>query len=126
MSKIIIKDGHFWKDGIKLVTEIGNVEQISALREYNALYEDFKKGVCPKYEYKVSTIATAIFKCFCGNSLEIKTDADYEGDEKCFEGQKKKCYHCNRNYKFVTESIYRVQGGKRIYYGDNALVTIIN
>jgi hypothetical protein len=113
---IIVKDGHLWRDGVKLKLEFGNLEQIEAIRNNNKKLEAFLNGeIKPKCSYQI--IATANFFCMCGNLIVIEdVDADSEGDVSYFEDENVKCKKCDKKYTFVLHREYstRTQMGRRI------------
>lgn len=126
MSDIIIRDGKLWKNGVQLTLEFGNTEQINAIRKYEKKFESFRTGkVVPIKTYNIT--GTAIFECLCGRTLETDPEeADYDGDESCFENTKKKCGLCKREYLFVLEKTYGMQMKKRVVVNEKIFVKLIN
>lgn len=123
MEKIIVQDGHLWKDGQKLTLEFGNIEQINALREYEKLIKKFTDdGVSPEVEYDIT--ATATFDCICGYQLRSQSDAEDVGDIDCFKQDKVKCYRCNKQYAFIVKNKTEIHRGKKFYYADELVVVL--
>lgn len=110
MKKIKLKNGHLYKDGVKMELEFGNMEQIDALRTFEKKIAQLTKGVNPDCEYEVK--AKAFFECVCGEDISCKADAEDVDDIDCFDELKSKCYSCNREYEFVID---------RKYYADPTL-----
>lgn len=113
-SKIIVKDGHLWRDGVKLKLEFGDAEQIEAIKKANKRLEQFINGeIEPNCSYEIK--GTAGFFCMCGKLLSVENiEADYEGDTSCFEGQVKFCNACNNKYQLVIHREYSTRGTRRV------------
>lgn len=122
MEKITIRDGHLWRGNEKLKLEFGNLEQIEALKNYEKLVLEFEKGIEPNVYYEV--IANSIFKCICGNSIELNDiEVDNEGDVDVFDGLAKKCVKCSRVYSYEVEAVWRENSaGKPYIFSEKLLV----
>lgn len=101
MGNLIIKNGCiFNKEGVKQKLEIGNIEQIELLKEYNKKMELLKnEGVELHPDYEIEVTASAIFRCPCGTTQHFEVSADDEGDLSNFNKQKKTCRICGNNYE---------------------------
>lgn len=101
MSEIIIKDGHLYKDGVKLELEFGNLEHIKAVRNYEKRMEAFgEDGLELEPTYKVEITAMSCFNCVCETPIYFECPANSTNDIECFDGSEEKCHVCNQTYLF--------------------------
>ena len=100
---MIIRDGKFYRDGVPVPLEFGNIEQIKLMKDYQNRIDSFSgEGLEVEVEYEVRAYVN--FECVCGNRLEIETleDGVIEGsyvEETGIMGEKCKCSKCQRKYK---------------------------
>lgn len=101
-SELVIIEGKFFRDGNPVKTEIGNQEQINALRNAEERVSDLTKGIEVDPEYETVINATISFKCICGNNVHCEWDDVEEGENRAFTNSlnKPECYTCKRKYEF--------------------------
>ena len=114
MSNLVIKNGCiFNKEGVKQPLEIGNIEQINLLKEYNKKIDLLKnEGVELGIDYEIEITASAVFKCVCGTFLHFEESVDDENDISSFHKKTKKCHTCGNNYKLqvpINENILLIK-----------------
>jgi len=99
MKKLIIKNGKFYRGDIEEKPEIGNLEQIKLIREYEKRGDLLKEGLIIKPTFTKEITANIYFQCVCGTYLFINSDCDCEDDIECLIGEKTTCYNCHKRYK---------------------------
>ncbi|MDD5013569.1 MAG: hypothetical protein PHW73_00520 [Atribacterota bacterium] len=99
-SILIISNGKFYRDGIEEKPEIGNLEQIKVLREYERKMDSLQGGMEVHVDYEVEITASASFTCKCSKKLHLSCAAGAEEDVDCFAERKITCPQCKTSYKF--------------------------
>jgi len=101
-SDLIIIEGKFFRDGKPVQTEIGNQEQINALRNAEERVSELTKGMEVDPEYETVVNASINFKCVCGKTINCEWEDVEEGENRQFVRSlnKPECYACHRKYKF--------------------------
>lgn len=106
---IKIINGKFMKGDIEVPPEIGNIEQINALKEANKRFEEkeklAKEGKLPILlnATDISFNLECIFTCICGKQLKevdkyIMVDSIDEVEDAEWEGGIIECPNCRRRY----------------------------
>ena len=99
--KYEVKNGELYQDGVKVILEVGNTEQINFIKKYSEMVENFNgSGLVLDVEVEKQTIITTSFKCICGEGYVY---LEYEGgdydDESDIIGMKSKCRTCKQEYE---------------------------
>jgi redox-regulated HSP33 family molecular chaperone len=99
MEPLVIRDGNFYRGSDLIKPEIGNLEQIKVLREFEKQGDLFKTGLVVDPDFETVTTGSVSFKCICGKNVYKEMEcADEEIDD--FIDEVVKCRHCDRKYKF--------------------------
>lgn len=102
-STMIIRDGKFYRDGVPVPLEFGNIEQIKLMKDYQDRIDAFAgEGLEVEVEYEVRAYIN--FECICGKNLQVETlDEDIIPgsyvEETSVMNNSCKCHNCKRQYK---------------------------
>lgn len=98
MANLEIKNGNLFDNGIKIIPEFGNLEQIKIIREYEEKMKDFLRGlpVDPSFEHEVT--ARLGFNCICGKFLQVSAKSDKEECIGHLDGTGLTCKQCEKEY----------------------------
>ncbi len=121
MSNIFIRDGKFYKDGVEVKPEFGNLEQIRALqaelRRANA-----KKIEAKLYQEEVSQYYASVkFTCpSCKNEnhVDVLEDdpLDMHVDNSDVDGYDISCNHCDADFTIEADKTQRGNMGIVLVY----------
>jgi len=104
MGELKLINGKFFKDGIEVKLEIGNVEQINLLKSlgfYNMneeIAEDEEEKIVVDIRFEKIITARILFKCLCGKSISWEFDDLYYEDTDELDNKKVICKHCSRKF----------------------------
>jgi hypothetical protein len=96
-NRLVLKDdGLYDVTGKKVRLEVGNKDQIDALKLYQGLSDELNgDGVELEVSYEV--MASVNFTCLCGTTFYIEQEVDAVDDDDNLIGQKRSC-KCGRKY----------------------------
>jgi transcription elongation factor Elf1 len=121
MSNIFIRDGKFYKDGVEVKPEFGNLEQIRALQaELRRANE--KKIEAKLYQEEVSQYYASVkFTCpSCKNEnhVDVLEDdpLDMHVDNSDVDGYDISCNHCDADFTIEADKTQRGNMGIVLVY----------
>jgi len=105
MAKLKVIDGNVVdENGIKQVLQLGDNEQIEAIRKYEKKLTALNnEGIEVWPDFEVEVKATLAFECICGSNVYFETTAnveiDHENNYDVLDNKKIVCKSCNKHYK---------------------------